>query len=151
MVVNQKKWAPKEILTNNAVWHKKLTAVWSISRYVERSDSGAEAKQPIQFLLQLLSLWFYWRKSESEHKFWQSKKPKKSLEFALFFFFFSPEFWNFFTYQHVTYYSNITTTVYVQICIKRWCHFFISNTLTSWTFHDVILLSFENGIQVQNN
>ena len=29
--------------------------------------------------------------------------------------------------------------------------FFISNTLTSWTFHDVILLSFENGIQVQNN
>ena len=108
-------------------------------------------QQPIQFLLQLLSLWFYWRKSESEHKFWQSKKPKKSLEFALFFFFFSPEFWNFFTYQHVTYYSNITTTVYVQICIKRWCHFFISNTLTSWTFHDVILLSFENGIQVQNN
>ena len=133
-----KKMSPNQKKLTNAVWHKKLL----FDLFPDMSKR--QWQQPIQFLLQLLSLWFYWRKSESEHKFWQSKKPKKSLEFALFFFFFfSQEFWNFFTYQHVTYYSNITTTVYVQ----RWCHFFISNTLTSWTFHDVILLSFENGIQ----
>ena len=133
MVVNQKKWDPKEILTNNAVWHKKLTAVWSISRYVERSDSEAAAKQPIQFLLQLLSLWFYWRKSESEHKFWQSKKPKKSLEFALFFFFFSPEFWNFFTYQHVTYYNNNSLYTNMHQEMMPFFHFKHTNLLNlSW-------------------
>ena len=63
----------------------------------------------------------------------------------------SPQSFEIFLHTSMLHTSNITTTVYVQICIKRWCHFFISNTLTSWTFHDVILLSFENGIQVQNN
>ena len=173
------------------------------------NEAAAKQQQPIQFLLKLLSLWFYWRKSESEHKFWQSKKPKKSLEFALFFFFFSPEFekkmrpkrnsdeqrsltqktnccliyfqicrtkrqrsspYNFyfscFLYgfiggkasQNTSFdsqksqrspwnllcssspapqslnffyvlacYILATTTIYVQICIKTWCHFFISN------------------------
>ena len=51
-----------------------------------------------------------------------------------------------FFYQHVTYYSNNNNNLCTNMH-QEMMPFFPFQIITSWTFHDVILLSFENGIQ----
>ena len=116
VVVNQKKNEPQPKETDERSLTQK-TAVWSISRYVEAAVAAAAhtISTSAAFFMVLLA---------EKRVRTQVLTVKKAKEVpGICFVLLLPSILKFF-YQHVTYIVLATTTIYVQICIKRWCHFF---------------------------